>query len=53
MEAAKKVDLKVPVVIRLEGTNAEEAREMLNNSTLEFSVAGTLREAAEKAVSLV
>ncbi len=53
MEAANKVDLQVPVVIRLEGTNAEEAREMLNNSTLKFSVAGTLREAAEKAVSLV
>jgi len=53
MEAAKKVDLKVPVVIRLEGTNAEEAREMLNRSNLEFAVARTLREAAEKAVSLV
>jgi succinyl-CoA synthetase beta subunit len=53
MEAAKKVDLSVPVVIRLEGTNAEEARGMLNGSGLTFSVAGTLREAAEKAVSLV
>jgi succinyl-CoA synthetase beta subunit len=52
MEAAKKVDLRVPVVIRLEGTNAEEARQMLNGSGLTFSVAGTLREAAEKAVSL-
>jgi succinyl-CoA synthetase beta subunit len=53
MEAAKNVDLKVPVVIRLEGTNAEEAREMLNNSDLEFSVASTLRDAAEKAVALI
>jgi len=53
MEAAKNVDLQVPVVIRLEGTNAEEAREMLNRSTLRFAVAGTLREAAEKAVALV
>ena len=53
MEAAGKVDLNVPVVVRLEGTNADKARDMLNGSALEFSVAGTLREAAEKAVSLV
>jgi len=52
MEAAGKVDLHVPVVIRLEGTNAEEARDMLNRSSLKFSVAGTLREAAEMAVNL-
>jgi succinyl-CoA synthetase beta subunit len=50
-EAAGNVDLKVPVVVRLEGTNAEEAREILEASTIDFVVAGNLREAAEKVVS--
>lgn len=50
-EAAGKVDLKVPVVVRLEGTNAEEAREILKGSSIDFVVARTLREAAEKVVA--
>ena len=50
-EAAGKVDLKVPVVVRLEGTNAEEAREILEGSSIDFVVAHDLREAAEKVVS--
>jgi succinyl-CoA synthetase beta subunit len=50
-EAAGKVDLKVPVVVRLEGTNAEEARKILADSSIEFVVARNLREAAEKVVS--
>jgi succinyl-CoA synthetase beta subunit len=49
-EAAGKVDLKVPVVVRLEGTNAEEARKILEDSSIEFVVARNLREAAEKVV---
>jgi len=53
IESAKKVDLNVPVVVRLEGTNAVEARKMLEDANLEFVVAGTLQEAAEKAVSLI
>ena len=53
IEAAGKVDLTVPVVVRLEGTNAEEARAMLQGSNLKFAVAGTLEEAAQKVVSLV
>jgi succinyl-CoA synthetase beta subunit len=51
-EAAGKVDLKVPVVVRLEGTNAKEAREILEGSNIDFVVANTLREAAEKVVSV-
>ena len=50
-EAASKVDLKVPVVVRLEGTNAAEAREILEGSSIDFVVAHTLREAAEKVVA--
>jgi succinyl-CoA synthetase beta subunit len=48
VEAAKNVDVKVPIVIRLAGTNAELAAEILKNSGLKFLVAGTLKEAAEK-----
>jgi len=50
-EAAGNVDLKVPVIVRLEGTNAEEARTILEESTIDFVVANNLREAAEKVVS--
>jgi succinyl-CoA synthetase beta subunit len=53
IESARKVDLKLPVVIRLEGTNAVEARKMLEASGLKFAVAGTLQEAAEKAVAVM
>jgi succinyl-CoA synthetase beta subunit len=53
VEAAGNVDLKVPVVVRLEGTNAEEARAILEASTIEFVVAHSLREAAEKVVSVI
>jgi len=48
VEAAKNVDVQVPIVIRLAGTNAELAAEILENSGLKFLVAGTLKEAAEK-----
>ncbi len=47
IEASRKVNVNVPVVIRLEGTNAEEAAVMLNNSGLNFLVAKSLKEAAE------
>ncbi len=50
-EAAGKLDLKVPVVVRLEGTNAEEARAILEASSIDFVVANDLRDAAEKVVS--
>ena len=51
IEAAKTIEIKVPVVVRLEGTNAEEASELLNNSEIDFIVARTLEEAAEKVVN--
>jgi succinyl-CoA synthetase beta subunit len=53
IDSAKNVDLNIPVVVRLEGTNAEEARAMLEGSSLEFGVANTLQEAAEKVVSSI
>jgi succinyl-CoA synthetase beta subunit len=48
--AVKEVHVKVPVVVRLEGTNAAEGRELLAQSGLAILAAEDLDEAAEKAV---
>ena len=53
IDAMDTVDVSIPVVIRLEGTNAKEAAELLENSPLEFLVASSLSDAAEKAVHAV
>jgi succinyl-CoA synthetase beta subunit len=52
INAVKHVGVKVPVVVRLEGTNAPQAREMLAKSGLTITPAGNLTDAARKAVSL-
>jgi succinyl-CoA synthetase beta subunit len=44
--AAEKTDLKVPLIVRLEGTNVREGREILKNSGLKFHVAVDLSDAA-------
>jgi succinyl-CoA synthetase beta subunit len=51
MTAVKKVDVKVPVIVRLEGTNAKEARAMLAESGLAVTPASSLTDAAKKAVA--
>ena len=43
----------IPVVVRLEGTNVEEGRRILRESEFHFLVAGTMAEAAERAVAAV
>ncbi|MBF0587152.1 ADP-forming succinate--CoA ligase subunit beta [Prosthecochloris sp. N3] len=48
IEAAKKVDLDLPVIVRLEGTNAEVAQKMLDESGLNLIAASGLRDAASK-----
>ena len=48
IQAAKNIDIKIPVIVRLQGTNAIEAREILKNSGLSIIPAGTLAEAAER-----
>lgn len=48
IEAAKKVDLNLPVIVRLEGTNAEVAQRMLDESGLNLIAANGLRDAAHK-----
>jgi succinyl-CoA synthetase beta subunit len=50
IEAANTIDINLPVVVRLEGTNADEAGELLQNSDIDFIVAKTLEDAAEKVV---
>jgi succinyl-CoA synthetase beta subunit len=51
VEAAKKVELKLPMVVRLEGTNVEEAMKILKDSGLRFEVAVDFRDAADKVSS--
>lgn len=53
IDAMETIAVKVPVIIRLEGTNSKEAAELLNNSTLEFLVANSFEDVAEKAVKAV
>ena len=50
IEAVSEVKVNLPVVIRLEGTNVEEGRRLLNSSGLRFSVAVGMKEAAEEVV---
>jgi len=47
LAAATKNDIKVPLIVRLEGTNVEEGRKILQTSGLEFLVAKDMTEAAE------
>ncbi len=52
IDAAKEVKIKLPVVVRLQGTNAEEGRQLLLNSGLKVDVATDLWEAAQKIVAM-
>ncbi len=51
VEAAKKLGVKVPVVVRLEGTNVEKGQEILRSSGLSFIVADGMKDAARKVVA--
>src|SRR5579862_5104149 len=51
VEAAKKTKIALPVVLRLEGTNVEQGRAILKDSGLNFIVAETMKDAAEKVVA--
>lgn len=48
LQAYEQVSINVPLIVRLDGTNAEEAREILLKSGVDFLVASTLQEAADK-----
>ncbi|MFZ1918526.1 MAG: ADP-forming succinate--CoA ligase subunit beta [Terriglobales bacterium] len=51
VEAAKKTNIQLPVVLRLEGTNVVEGKKILQDSGLNFVVAETMKDAADKVVA--
>jgi malate-CoA ligase subunit beta len=50
VQAVRKIDMKVPLIVRLSGTNVEQGRKIIEESGLPIIMASTLAEAAEKAV---
>ncbi|MBW1616308.1 MAG: ADP-forming succinate--CoA ligase subunit beta [Deltaproteobacteria bacterium] len=53
VEAAKKTDINVPVVVRMEGTNVEEGRKILSDSGLAIITAVDIKDAAQKVSAIV
>jgi len=53
VNAAKEIGVKVPVVVRLEGTNVEEGTRVLTESGLAIQVAKDLADAARKVVASI
>jgi succinyl-CoA synthetase beta subunit len=53
IEAARNININIPVVVRLEGTNAVEAQKMLDESGLNFATAKVFKEAAEKVTQVL
>ncbi|MBS4167573.1 ADP-forming succinate--CoA ligase subunit beta [Parachlamydia sp. AcF125] len=53
ISAANELKVSVPFIIRMEGTNVEKGKKMLQDSKINFVIADSLAEAAEKAVSVV
>ncbi|HNR39541.1 MAG TPA: ADP-forming succinate--CoA ligase subunit beta [Acidobacteriota bacterium] len=51
INAAKAVGVKVPIVVRLEGTNVDEGRRLLQESGLNIALADGMKDAAEKVVA--
>jgi len=51
VEAARQLHLTVPIVVRMEGTNVKQGREILRKSGLNFTVAADMKDAAEKVVA--
>ena len=51
IDALSQIEVSVPVIVRLEGTNADQARELLKNAKHDFIVANSLSDAAKKSVN--
>jgi succinyl-CoA synthetase beta subunit len=51
VEAARKTHIRLPIVLRLEGTNVDAGRQILKESGLNFMVAETMKDAAERVVA--
>jgi succinyl-CoA synthetase beta subunit len=52
VNAAKELKFRVPVVVRMEGTNVQQGQEILRASGLNFTVASGMKDGAEKIVAL-
>jgi succinyl-CoA synthetase beta subunit len=50
--AARELQLKLPVIVRMEGTNVEQGRQILRDSKLNFTIGENMKDGAEKAVRL-
>src|SRR5690349_17445854 len=50
VNAARELNVKIPIVVRMEGTNVEKGQELLKTSGFNFTVAGGMKDAAEKVV---
>ena len=50
--AARELNMQIPIVVRMEGTNVERGRQILNESGLKLTVADGMKDAAEKVVAL-
>jgi succinyl-CoA synthetase beta subunit len=50
--AARELNIKVPIVIRMEGTNVEQGKEILNSSGFNFTIANDMNDGAQKIVAL-
>ncbi len=51
VQAVQKIDIGVPLIVRLSGTNVEEGRKIIKDSGLDIIMANTLKEAADKSVA--
>ena len=49
--AARKLDVQLPIILRLEGTNVEEGRKIISDSGLKVQIGATMKEAADLAVA--
>lgn len=52
VNAAKELRVKIPIVVRMEGTNVQQGQEILRNSGLNFTIASGMKDGAEKVVAL-
>jgi len=52
VNAARELNLKIPIVVRMEGTNVEKGQQILKESGLGFTVANGMKDGAEKVVKL-
>jgi succinyl-CoA synthetase beta subunit len=50
--AAKDLQVKIPVVVRMEGTNVEKGQQILRESGLNFTIANGMKDGAQKVVQL-